>query len=581
MRRPFRYLILILLTSLVAASCTDGGDNGGGDNDGTPPGAGSYPREETLFTSGTQWGAPSSWNPLTNWQYSTGTIGLLYETLFLYDPLTDEFEPWLAESGEWTDETTYELKLREGLTWSDGEPLTSADVVFTVELGKIESVPYHPLWDWLESAAATDEQTVVFSFSDPRYQQWANWVYFHAIVPKHVWENFSDEDVAAGANEDPVGSGPYLYQTHSQDRMVWVENEDWWAKEAMDLDVKPKYIVDIVNSSNESALGLLLQGGIDLSNNFLPGIATLIDGGYDLGTYYADEPYMLSANTAWLVLNTTKKPMDDPEFRRAVAHAIDVDKIVDSVYGRIVRKADPTGLVPTWDKYIDQEVVDELGFSYDEAEAKQIMADAGYADTNGDGFVEAPDGSEIKLTLIVPSGWTDWEESAKVIAEGAKAAGINVVNEFPADTALQAARINGDYDMLINNERQIDNTPWMYYDYIFRNPVLEQQTTVNFGRYENAAAWALVEELDGTPVDDLEGMRAITSQLQEIQLTEMPVIPLWYNGMWAQYSNSVWTNWPSESADTPNYVPTTWRGYFQRGAIKMLTELELAPEDEG
>jgi peptide/nickel transport system substrate-binding protein len=582
MRNRFRPLTMLLAAiSLVLTACTGGGANPGnqpGANNNAASAPGSYPRKETLYTSGTQWGPPSTWNPLNLSEYTTGTVGLVYETLFLYDPLTDKFEPWLAESGQWTSDKVYELKLREGVQWSDGKPLTSADVVFTVELGKMEAVSYHPLWDWLQSAEAVDDRTVRFTFLEPRYQQWANWIYFNAIVPKHLWEGRSEKDVTAGANEKPVGTGPYLYQAHDQDRMVWVRNDNWWAKKAMNLEVKPKYIVDIVNSSNEAALGLLLQGGIDLSNNFLPGISTLIKGGYKLQTYFPEAPYMLSANTAWLVLNTKKPPMDDPAFRKALAHSVDVNKIVNVVYGQIVRPANPTGLLPTWDKYVDQSIVDELGFGFDVNRAKDLLAGAGYRDTDGDGLVEGKDGSKIELTLIVPSGWTDWMESARVIAEGAKAAGVNIRTEFPDFDSLVDKRSTGGFDLLINNERQVDNTPERYYDYIFRVPVQEQQTTVNFGRYENQQAWDLVQQLDGTKVEDIEGMKRIISELQRIQLTDMPIIPLWYNGMWAQASNQVWTNWPSASGDSPDYVPTTWRGYFQRGAIKMLTELELAAE---
>ena len=56
----------------------------------------SYAREETLYTSGTQWGPPSSWNPFNGGGYAMGTIGLVYETLYIYDPLADKFTPWLA-----------------------------------------------------------------------------------------------------------------------------------------------------------------------------------------------------------------------------------------------------------------------------------------------------------------------------------------------------------------------------------------------------------------------------------------------------------------------------------------------------
>ncbi len=575
MRKWMRLLAPLVALGLVAASCGDG-DNDGKGSDGAPAAPGEYPRHETLYTSGTQWGPPSNWNPIMNWAYAPGTIGLVYETLFLYDPLTDEYIPWLATSGEWVSDEIYEVTLREGVTWADGEAFDAEDVVFTVELGKMPSVPFAPLWDWLESVEAVDSHTVRFTFSNPRYQQWANFIYFHPMVPEHIWRDRSEEDVTAGANENPIGTGPYRYLTHSDDRMVWEKREGWWAEEALGREVKPRYIVDIVNPSNEVALGLVIRGELDLSNNFLPGIQEIIQGDFDVVSYYDEPPYMLPANTTWLVPNTERKPLDDPEFRRALAYAINIPQIVEGVYGNIVSAADPTGLLPMWDQYIDRSVVEELGFSYDPDTAKKILADAGYKDTNGDGFVETPDGDRIELEIIVPSGWTDWMEAARVIADSAVAVGINVTPQFPDFNALVDARSSGNFDLLLNNERQIDVSPWHYYDYMFQLPIREQQNTVNFGRYENEEAWDLVQQLDRTPIEDPEAMLAVTSKLQEIHLTEMPIIPLWYNGMWSQASTQVWTNWPSSSPDSPGWVPTSWRGYFQRGAVLMLTELEPA-----
>jgi len=361
--------------------------------------------------------------------------------------------------------------------------------------------------------------------------------------------------------------------------MVWVKNENWWGIDALGLDPAPKYIVDIVNGSNNIALGLVLQGGLDLSNNFLPGVATLVSGGYGVVTYFPEAPFMISANTAWLVTNNIKPPMDDPAFRKALATAIDVDTIVSVVYGNIVAKANPTGLLAVWDQYVDQALVDQLGFSYSTEDAIAMLAAAGYVDVDGDGYVDNLDGSPIALELIVPNGWTDWMESIRVISDGAKAAGINIEPAFPDYGARTEVLQDGTFDLAIANDAQLSNTPWTYYDWIFQDPIQDQMTNGNFGRYENQAAFDLVVDLDKTPTDDTAAMAAIISDLQEIFLTDLPIIPLWYNGLWAQYSDAVWVGWPGSGADQNHYLPATWRGYWNMTGILMLCDLELRPAE--
>jgi peptide/nickel transport system substrate-binding protein len=539
-----------------------------------------YNRSETLYTGGTQWGPPSSWNPFNQGNYAMGTIGLVYETPFIYDPLTNEYTPWLAESGQWADPTTYEMKVRPGVYWSDGKPLTADDVKFTFELGKKAAIFFSPLWNWLGSIDKVDDGTLRFTFKEPLYQEWAWYLYNVPILPEHLWASKTADEIATGTNENPIGTGPYLYETHDQSRMVWVKNGHWWAKDALSLDPKPNRIVDIVNPSNPVALGMVLQGGYDLNNNFLPGVATLVKGGYGIQTYYPDAPYHLAANTAWLTMNTTKPPMNDPAFRKALAFAVDTDQIVQVVYGNMVQKANPTGLLPVWDQYVDQALVKDLGFTYDPAKAKQILADAGYKDVDNDGFVETPDGSKIALKIIVPFGWTDWMESIKVVSNGAQAIGINLAPDYPDYGAYLSARLGGTFEMAIDNQPQLSNTPWRYYDWIYQNPIADIETMQNgnYGRYDNLEAFDLVDELDKTPIDDPAAMKAIISKLQRIQLTDMPVIPLWYNGMWSQVNTSVWTNWPSSAQDANHWLPSSWRGYWNLTSIRMLTDLKPAQQ---
>ena len=559
---------LLLAVALTASACP--GDSG---NNAGPAGPGGYPRNETLYTSGTQWGPPNSWNPIVP-GHAMGTVGLAYETLFLFDAEKLQLTPWMAEKGEWTAKDVYTLTLRDGISWGDGKPLTADDVVYTVELGKIAAVPFSNLYNWMSKVEKVDGRTVKFTFSDPRYQEWDNFLYENAIVPKHIWSTRSEKDITSSPNEKPVGTGPYEYLTHDQDRMVWKKKANWWATKALKLEVKPTYIVDIVNSSNEVALGLLLQGNMDLSNNFLPGIANLANGKFKIKTYYPEAPYMLSANTAMLVPNTTKAPMSDAAFRKALAYSVDTKKIVEGVYGKIVKAASPTGLLPTWDSFVDTAVVNELGFKFDTAQAKKILADAGYKDTNGDGYVESPSGAAIKLSLIVPSGWTDWMEAIRVISSGAQAAGINVVPEFPDAGALDDARTQGKFDLLLNNWTELSNTPWTYYNYLYQLPIQEKQFSANFERFNSPQAWDLVQKLSRTPSNDA-AFKTILGQLQRLTLTEMPSIPLWYNGMWSQANDSVWTNWPSStSAGSPKSFPTTWNNYWEKGSIYMLTQIK-------
>ncbi|MGE5690242.1 MAG: ABC transporter substrate-binding protein [Pseudomonadota bacterium] len=561
--------LAVAVAALVAVTTAGGAG-------ASPQQAGALPRAQTLYTTGTMWGPYSDLNPFKNWDYVTGTVGLVYETPFRYDPLKDVFKPWLAQKGQWRSPSVYVMTVRPRVTWSDGKPLTAADFKFTYDKLKIPTHPQNTLWKTGLKSVTTSGNTVVFTFgAKPNYQEWDNYLFNVPIVPQHIWKAYSNQDIVSGNMADVkklVGTGPYVYESglNSNEKFTWQRRSGWWATKALGMTVKPRYIVDIYNGSNSASLANLLAGNIDLSNNFVPGINKQVGG--KIGTYYRSKPYMLPGNTAWLFPNTTHKPLNDKVFRKALASSINVNRIVTADYGNIVTKASPTGLLPNWRKYVDDSVVEKYGFSYNPAKAKALLNGAGYKDVNNDGYVENKDGSKISLSIIVPNGWSDWMTAIQMVSDSAKGAGIRITPSYPDYNTLVDDRGHGRYDLVIGNDRQITNTPWTYYDYLFRLPILENQTTVNYERYTNKTAWALTQKLNRTPTAQVASMKATMSKLQKIQLQDLPAIPLWYNGMWAQWNTSHWTNFPK--AGQNQVLPVMWRNYLQMTGIEMLTRIK-------
>ncbi|HEY5113063.1 MAG TPA: ABC transporter substrate-binding protein, partial [Coriobacteriia bacterium] len=99
------------------------------------------------------------------------------------------------------------------------------------------------------------------------------------------------------------------------------------------------------------------------------------------------------------------------------------------------------------------------------------------------------------------------------------------------------------------------------------------QTFANFERYSNPTAWALVQKLNQTPPTNTAAIKQINSSLQTTLMQDLPMIPLWYNGMWAQFTSKYWTNWPA-AGTTRQYTPVMWGGYQQMTGIDMFTHLK-------
>ena len=530
----------------------------------------SLPRNETLYTSGAAYIAPTNWNPMNVGNYATGTQGLLYETLFLYNPVTNKYLPWLAKSGTWTTASTYTIVLRNDVKWSNGKPLTCTDVAYTIMLAKTNpSVPYSNLGPFIGGVSCTNATTAVVTFSSPAYTEWQNFLWHNPIINQSVWSKMTPAAQVTGANAHPIGSGPMLFYAANDQEVVYTDNPNWWATKDLGLKFHFKYLVDIVNAANPVELGQLLEGNLDWSNNFLAGISSLVSspastgtlngtGGDGLLTYYPTAPYMLSANTVWLEPNMTKFPMSNLNFRKALAYAINPNQIASVIYDNIVDPANPVGLLPNLDPFIPASVK-HLEFSYNPAKAKAFLAASGYKGT--------------AVTIQDPDGWTDWNSATDLIVQELKAVGINAVAYFPQDAARNVNLTDGTYDLALDNNAQVADTPWSYFDRVFQLPIAKQQNAqLNWERFNDPAAWALVQKIGTIPPTDTSAIQAIYTQLETIFLQNLPEIPLWYNGAWAQFNTTYWHDYPTSTSPNDQYTPVVWGGWLGN----MTTVLALA-----
>ena len=539
----------------------------------------SYPRAQTLITSGTQWGNIAGMNPYVG-NNAAGMIGLVNETLLRYDPLADKYINWLAQSAKWTGAKQYTIVVRPNVKWSDGKTFTGSDVAFNINLARFSTSRWNNLWVNLKQPIAVKGNTVVVTFKGtPNYVQWQNMVWNMPMISPVQGKTITTAQLLTTYNpHSPIGTGPYKLDTSGFDvttRVVWAKRAHWWAADqGVSPSPAPQYIIDLVNTSNTNSLSAVLAGVEDLNNNYLPGANKLADSG-KVHTYFPKAPYMLSANTAWLEPNTSKVPLNDPVFRKALAMSIDINKIVTDDYGNLVLKASASGLLPTWSKTINASLVKQYGFSHNAAAAKALLLKAGYK-TDSSGMIENKDGSKIDLEISVPQGWSDWEAARDMIIASAKDAGIRLHSKVKDDPTWQSDRNSGNFDLVIDNAYQLSDNPWTYWNGVFHLPVITTgtgQTFANYERYSNPTAWALTQKLDKTPPSDTKAIASLNNQLQTILMKDLPLIPLWYNGIWAQMTSKYWTNWPTANTDR-QFVPVMWTGYLQMTGIDAITHLK-------
>ena len=319
---------------------------------------------------------------------------LVYDSLLVYDENLNMI-PWMAESWEVSEDgKTITFHLREGIKWHDGQPLTAEDVAFTLEYAK-ENEAYGSFYvdipTYLDYVETPDDYTVVIHLKKP-YVFALNAFGFVPIVPKHIWENVDKWDwESSKALEYGIGSGPFKLVDFVEGDYVVVEKfDDYWNEGYPKVD---RIIIRVIESSEARVLAIR-NGEADSHRYELePAFISQLEGDPNV--------QLVRTSTIWdyvLGFNLNVWPLNVTEFRRAVAMAINRTEIVERAALGAGYETD--SYVPAF-FFGDWENPTAKMPPYDPEGAKQILADLGFKDVDGDGILEyAPEEAAPPLSLI-------------------------------------------------------------------------------------------------------------------------------------------------------------------------------------
>jgi peptide/nickel transport system substrate-binding protein len=366
-----------------------------------------------------------------------------------YATLTDKaakdfsVAPGLAES--WTgsaDKKTWTYKLRPNLKWSDGKPLTSEDIVYTINRSRDEEWLNHTAVVANLTAKATAPDTVVITSKVPDPKLPVMDVY---IVPKHIYEKYSAKEVTKYNGQDGVGSGPYVLSEFKKGQFArFNANPYYWRGKP------PLAAVVIRNFNNADAMVAALRSGeIDAAQQ-VPGAAydrlkrekgiKVVDGNQG-----AFNEFALNGGDG---LKKGHPALSDPLVRQAIAHAIDKQTIVDRVESGHATAADT--ISPSANPAWMPKLPDDKKLDFDLDKSKALLDQGGYKDTNGDGIREMPGGGKpLKLRYAVRSESPSSAPTAEFITGWLKDIGIATTQKVYDDGQLTEVIGKGDYDLFV------------------------------------------------------------------------------------------------------------------------------------
>jgi peptide/nickel transport system substrate-binding protein len=447
----------------------------------------------------------------------------------------------IAESMEWLDETTLEVKLRQGVMFHNGDELTADDVIYTyeriltddaIEYPEPHSSPRRGFLGPMDSLEKVDDYTVLINFRSP-WPVWDQLLVHNQIIPM----DYMEEVGAEGFLNNPVGAGPFKFvsATAGYDEIVLQRFDDYWGgAPTLDRDgpacVEGAIFRTIPEASTRVAA--LLAGEVDIIAEVPPELVRLLEQTPGVEVYTAP-----STRPIWMQMNVTLAPFDDVRVRQAMNYAIDVDLLIETLYNG--RGQPLAGVLSPLNSMAHPGLEP---YPYDPERALELLADAGWEDTNDDGMLDR-NGVPMAFTLDSPPEMAALAESL-----------AGMLREIGIDVSVRVWEYGVVLPLLRAGERQAYVSDWG--DSTFTPPghIEAKWHTYtegvaywgrgNFSAYSNERVDELIQA--GETEADLETRQAMYYEVQEILYEEAPAAFLLLPDVFEAASDRV-QNWEPAS----------------------------------
>lgn len=509
-RRRMR-LGLWLFIFLLSA-CTDTGTNNPTGDAGSTAGTS---REVRL--PGGDWGLPT---PFSFYPRGPGYVhlSLVYDTLVWKDE--KGIAPWLAERWEAaSDGLTWTFRLRSGVRWQDGTPLTPRDVRFTYEYFQRHPVEWFPV-SRIRTVETPDDATVRFHLDAPYAPFLGHWAGSVPILPEHVWKDVSDPRMADLSGR-VMGSGPYRLSRYDK------------AQGAYEYEANPEFFLGAPRVSKlrfvpaPDPVAALESGGVDQAS--IP--ATLFP------RFRTQTRFQLRSGPAYWVLalqmNRQRYPFSQPVVRHAIAHAIDRRALIERAVPGGLEGAHPgsPGFLSPGSRWFDPSCQDR--YPYDPSRSRALLESVGIADRNGDQVAESSDGSPMTFTLTTT---TPYLREAELLQTWLREIGLPVEIKTLDVKTLDSLVREDRYDLALSGHGGLGGDPSVIMGFGTVNEGGWSGQTPSTPEYRQSAKRLLA-------ATDVAERRALCQIMQRLYADELPTLPLYYPVTTIAYRPEVLQGW--------------------------------------